>query len=170
MTLDTNYRYVRLTPAGYITTSKQADKSLCAHCGNQLACERAVLAPYSSAQRITECSDFLPVIAFQSDAGMTARFNTIRVGKAWAERVKIGTRVGLVSTKTGQIFGYGEVDAVYAGELQDVCDNFGADNHTLLGKEVDEPGKAIWRVLRNCYGNLAMQNKYATAIYMKRVS
>ena len=91
--LNYNFRGIILTDGVH-----QANKSLCERCHH----------PICSSYTAFSCKDFTPALKFKPPLlGFDqAKFNTFRMGTAWAKRLEVGSLVAIINAKTDEVFGY----------------------------------------------------------------
>lgn len=111
----------------------------------------------------------IPVLGFiPPHIGLDQRFNTFRLGFAWAKRVTVGQEILLMDTKAMFVFGTAVVEAIHQGELLPMCVAYAADNHTQLNAGEGAPGRLL-AIMRKIYGpHIAPDRKKTTVIYLKR--
>lgn len=136
---------------------------LCHRCGIRSMC-----ADFAA----TECREFAPILKFKPPLlGFEGNFATFRLGAAWSRRVAPGDTVALMNAKTGEIFMYAEVTAVYLGDKREMAELHGKNGHRLKAKGiVENVGEAMLKCLKNAYGTRAFNNaSQATVIYLRAV-
>lgn len=101
--------------------------------------------------------------------GFHGEFNTLRLGKTWATRLKLGDVIGITDSKTGEIFCWAEVTATHADRLPALLRDHAHRNHKEQG--TDDPAGAAERrrvSLSKLYGpRFVTDNRWATAIYLR---
>lgn len=163
----------RIRPIDVGATREFVSKAdLCLHCGALPTC--TIRARQQRVWRLLaekQCGQFQPVLTFQSLAGMEGRFNTFRMGGAWARRVVPGTVVALMD-RSKTIVAHARVYKVDYGDKHAMAREHGASNHLILargtrGLTVEE---AMLKVLRNVFGKLIFEAQpKATVIYLERL-
>jgi hypothetical protein len=98
-------------------------------------------------------------------------FNTFRIGRVWAGRLKPGDEVFLMWAKQMQVFGRAVVGEVLTGKLRELATQHARFNHNQTGNP-DTAGAAD-RLIENMtrrYGpHIVHDNKLTTVVYMKRI-
>jgi hypothetical protein len=123
---------------------------------------------------MTYVIDFVPPLE-----GMGGEFNTIRLGQAWAKRIKEGDKVFLMDNKERRIFGVAVVTGLHLGTLEEICKQHGIFNHTAIANpdfsnSSDETCRHnaathVLNVLQKFNGpHIATPTKKSIAIYLKR--
>ena len=142
-----------------IFTSKT--KILCESCATR-GCEN-----YAASY----CRDYTITIPFkQSAKGLEIdRFNTFRLGDAWAKRVVPGMRVAL--SRHGKVVKYATVENVFNGDKLEMAKMFAKDNHTIMSIEVNESAEQkMLKLLKNTCGTRSFNHyKTVTVIYLNTV-
>jgi len=107
-------------------------------------------------------------LKFRNLEGMEGEFNTIRVGRAWGERLQPGDRIALINARTGEQIGTAKVIRTNSGSKSLIESLNWKNNHSMLPQGNGSP-EAMSALLRKRYGKMIYDNsKYATAIYLKR--
>lgn len=126
--------------------------------------------------KVTSCGMFLPTLGFSVLAGLDSeRWNTIRIGGAWAERLYPGREVAIADTKNGVILGTATVFKTVSGLLGELLEDHARLNHAILAEieeskitEREAPARLL-RILKNANGsNIADENRKASAVYLRR--
>lgn len=143
--LDTNTRQLkRLGSLGAWFTSAKQD--ICNHCALINICD--------SVSEHKSCREFMPVLSFQDETGFKIGdvVNTVRIGKAWVERLTTGSTIALLNAKTKLIFSYARVIGLDFGPIDDMLKLHAATNHLFVNKSPSEAPALLkdWQ-LRN-YG------------------
>lgn len=140
-------------------------------------CERCGMSDRCSEyhQDVIECYGFLPIIKFAPPLGnMEGVFNTVRLGRAWPDRLKVGSRVMLQNAKTEEYIGEAEVLSVESDDLPKVCKKHYKSNHLMKNikfKSARSGSEKMQAILRQCYGKLYYENASgASVIYMKLIN
>ena len=165
---DTDMRRVTLLENGDYSVKRGV---LCSHCGDHAVCGVSYYAR-EDMDEVKQCSVYKPVIAFRPPhIGFEDKFNTVRTGRAWINRVNAGTIVSLIDAKTREVFGEAKVVRVVAGKKKAIAMEHGINNHkfkftrTTKGKA----GEQLLVNLRKAYGGMIFDsNDYLTAIYLRR--
>lgn len=163
--MKTNTRAIRVK-AGSLTLGPTAIKNgetLCDYCGAFEFCTLDKTA--------TACNKLIPPMLFTNPVGLEGAFSTLRLGRAWIERLRYTRHLTLFDVNRNEIIGYAKVNDVVSGNLGDVI-AFSADsNHTLIGVDVEDKPAALRKIIRNHYGNnYAADDRPATAIYCERIN
>lgn len=179
--MDLNLRSLKRVDEGYtlIPTSKDhVNRNLCAHCatkGCMVKSYHATWAATADAAIVTEttlCSMYTPPIGFNDRSGLVDGCNTIRLGKAWSERVREGDTVAFLDTSTNQLFGKATVAESLHGTPDKILYNHSMHNHLFTGSGVKK-GRArteMVKMLPKIYGNLYWeQARYISVIYFDNV-
>lgn len=173
MAVSTNIRSIRMIKsvagdAYSVEHSSNTALSLCSMCGRNQACEAfGSMTGYEVKGPVRRCDQYMPPLAFRNKRGTQGRFNTFRLGTAWAHRLTPGREVALVDADS-EVFGVAKVTAVYSGSIEDMASMFGQENHMLLDAESFKTEDMI-KVLRSSYGNLIFKaHDSATVIYLER--
>lgn len=177
--MNTNLRSVKTEERGatILTAPQKAAKRLCESCCSQLDCkhkvalERLELA-HSIPVIIKHCPHFVYPIVFRDSKGLIAGCNTMRMGKAWSNRVERGDAVGFVD-KDNKVFSTATVKEVLLLSKAEALAEHSHLNHMLiedsLGKQ--EAAGKLAKILRNNYGNLVYKNNdLITVIYFNEPS
>lgn len=147
--------------------------ALCPYCGRLPTCSIAEFKQgvwKTQREGLKTCSKFLPILNFRSGKGMEGRFNTFRLGLAWANRLKIDDVVALQAGTV--IVGTARVTRVEAGEKSSVALCYADQNHNLLdaGLTPSEAGEQMLKNLRRSYGKLIYEaQQSASVIFLERI-
>ena len=156
--IDTDTRQLRRTAEGHYVSG--AGKIPCDHCGLVLECG---MAPMSS------CSVFMPTIPFVGQVGMNRLFNTIRVGKAWTQRLDPNQTIALYEVKEKRIFGHARVIGHACGNIEAMLKDHAQANHLMLDTPPAEAPAILHSWLRQNYGpRIITDQTNLTAIYLLR--
>lgn len=149
---------------------------LCNHCALQDTCEikrdmDQIQATHYVALSVRSCAHFRPLLGFAPPLkGFTGRFNSFRMGRAWSERVKPGKVIGLLDTKTQQIFGSAHVVGVDHGPLDAMLELHAAENHYIKATEHPNPEQELFRIMRNLIGTgFVRLERDASVVIMERL-
>lgn len=98
-------------------------------------------------------------------------FNTFRIGKVWASRVKDGDTVYLMDKKKMLIFGRATVGAVFTGKLRELAETHAVFNHNQIDNPDVEsaPARLIANMQKRYGPHIAHDNKLTTVIYLRRI-
>jgi len=98
-------------------------------------------------------------------------FNTFRIGKVWASRVKQGDEVLLMWSKKMQVFGRAAVGTIYTGKLRELAVMHAAFNHNQIEHPdvAGAPDRLIASMQKRYGPHIAHDNKLTTCIYLKRI-
>lgn len=162
MTIDTNLRSLRRLDSGFtmFNRSNEKAKHLCSHCARQTTCE--VLDELQTVEEqiacdvvMRTCSLYITPLVFRNAAGLNCEeFNTIRLGKAWEDRLKPGDSCGFL-TPQGSIIGVGTVKEVKTVSRRGLR-KYAPHNHMLIQEKLG-PTQALKRlmsIMRESYGPL----------------
>lgn len=159
--LDTDTRQVRKGPDGLFRSG--AGKNICDHCGARMIC--------SLVDTVTACETFLPALPFMDETGLHKVSNTMRVGKAWTQRLTPGQKVALYNAKTRMIFGYSQVIYTVAGPIVPMLQQHAKANHIMLETPNNEASRKLGAWMRQNYGpRIIHEDATLTAIYLLRIS
>lgn len=161
--IDTDTRQLkRKTWNGSDYFKSGAGKIVCDHCGINTTCTRAMLEG-------SLCAEFLPAIPFQDETGLDRPSNTVRVGVAWTQRLRIGDRIALYHAKAKRIFGHAIVTDLVAGPIADVLRDHAHNNHLMLDHDPATAAGELrdWQ-LRNYGPRIINEKTRLTAIYLQR--
>ncbi|CAO3459985.1 hypothetical protein [Azospirillum argentinense] len=177
-TFSTNLRRLRLAENGRWTLLSAADQKkaihLCDYCTLNAAClaarrVRQVRDDHPVAAVIADCAGYRPAVSFRDDRGLDARFNTVRIGRAWAERVKKGAFVTLWHGPGEEPIGTARVLGSKAGVYREVAPLHARFNHTQLGLDPEGAEARLLKVLVASYGSTFMTaERQVSVIYMER--
>lgn len=148
----------RFPDASYTLTCAADGNALCNACAASTTCPSV-----NTRQR---CSEFVPVLQFAINDNLTLPlYNTIRIGKAWSDRLPVGARVGVWDGVKRELT-YAKVKASFWGEdKQQVLDHHAANNH--IGMTLEFPRRQMAEVLQRCYGKGFYARSYGlSAIYL----
>ena len=161
---------IRRLDSGHLTCLPKSvgERRLCDSCGALGLCDIAE----KSEIIVSSCTDYIFTLRFFSTKGLSSRqFNTLRLGKAWGERVSVGSHVRLVDVK-GEHIDYRKVLDVKVGPKEQIIREFAKQNHLLAESDVtnEEAGDWMIKQMPNLYGNLIYKNNaLCTAITLGRV-
>lgn len=155
-----NYRDIVLDHDTY-----QAKKSiLCTRCRHPCCSDYAAL----------RCNDFTPSLKFKPPLlGFdNAVFNTFRCGEAWSKRLKPGSLVAIVNSKTDEVFAHARVTAVHVGEKHEMAEAHGEFNHSIQALKIkDKIAQMMLKRLKNSSGSLIYNNnENVTVIYLEMLN
>jgi hypothetical protein len=161
--IDTDTRQVRRDAAGFYRSG--AGKNICDHCGHRNVC--------ANVDTVKACEQYLPALPFVGDVGFELGriVNTMRVGRAWTQRLDRGDTVALYDTKLKAIFGYALVERTVAGNIVPMLKEHAANNHIMLNtpKRKAPAELGAW-MLQNYGPHIVHQGTTLTAIYLLRVN
>ena len=133
-------------------------RNLCERCG--INCELS--------HEVHECSEFVPIIPFRPKIrGMQGTWNTFRIGTAWYNRLKVGTKIAVLNTKTLEIERYEVVKDIHFGLKEEMCQMYAKDNHNIIADNIyDNIAETMLQRMRKNYGSRIFEStSYATVIY-----
>ncbi len=127
----------------YTLTSASNGNALCDACAASSEC------PMRNERK--RCAQFVPVLRFAVNANLDLPlYNTIRIGKAWSDRLPVGTRVGVWDDVKREL-SFSVVRENYWGQdKQLMLAAHAGRNH--IGMTLDAPATDLAGVLANCYG------------------
>lgn len=178
-------RIKRLSDSDHFTVDplsalKNPDNVICDNCA-KIKCKirNYVTRQSDNTQlRVMTCADFIPALGFSVLGGLDHdTWNTIRVGGAWADRLKPGKIVSVIDTKNLRRLGEYEVTRTHTGTLEDMVRAHARYNHAIqheiiIGKTRAED-EAIFdrmmRILKNANGtNIASPDRAASVVYLRK--
>lgn len=172
-----NLRNVKKTDNGYCSLKKsQLDlHPLCEVCGLNNHCK--IQKRYKPAKdhqaMIIHCERYQFPLIFQQTKGLNQPFfNTIRLGRAWANRLEPKARVSLLDTSHTYI-GDAIVEGVELESKQNALDKHANMNHLLVEDQLEstEASDCMHKILRNAYGKMVFENaSELSIIYLKPVN
>ena len=118
---------------------------------------------------VTQCRDYRFPMVFLNQTGTDGSFNTIRLGKAWAERLSPEMEVGLLNRK-GEVYGIAEVTRVEVGSKQAMLNHHAQNNHLVLTEKTGQIEKIDTVLKRTVGATIYNQCVNLSVIYLKRVS
>lgn len=158
------------------STKDHVNRNLCLHCS-----DKNCLVPYANKQAAksvggavitTKCEKFRPPIGFQDPDGIEGSRNTLRLGGAWFDRVSVGQEVGLVSTKTGSLFGLATIGGKMMGPPSYILDSHAKYNHVFTGRRITKKkaSEEMRAMMPKIYGPMIWNNcEKMVAIYFNKV-
>lgn len=151
----------RLPDRTYRLTSKLNGNALCVACSSYNECPKA--------STVKTCAEFIPVFVFSDPTNLDNQsFNTIRLGKAWHERLEPGQTISLYDAKNDHKFNMKVVSVHWSIDKEDLLEDHAALNH--LGKTYNNPASDLKKKLINMYGkNFFANAKGLTALYLERI-
>lgn len=151
----------RLSDNTFRLTSKEHEDALCR------AWER--FERCSQASNVKTCSEFVPVFVFSDPTNLDRQsFNTIRLGRAWYERLESGQIVALYDKKFDRMFRAKVTTIYWSNNKKDILKEHASRNH--LGQTYDNPPADLARTLISSYGkNFFARANGLTAIYLTRI-
>jgi len=109
----------------------------------------------------------IPAFGFMNEVGLDRISNTMRVGKAWSERLVTGDRVGLYNVKRKEMFGSATILSVFTGPIVPMLIKHAHANHTMLDTPRAEAAEMLLRWMRQNYGpRLINKQTHLTAVYL----
>lgn len=138
--------------------------------GGQIICDICAFKPDCAITPLHECSFFLPSLGFNDRTGMEVLFNTIRVGKAWPERIQVGQTIGLWCPDEKAVFGHANVVNMFTGPIAEILKKHAGANHLYLGTaSFPQAARQLYAWLRQQYGpRIINGDTTLTAIYLLR--
>ena len=172
--IDTNVRNVKKLESGMFSALTKPQKlitNLCDRCSANPACK--IKSKPKRIKEITaiiaECSSYQWPIAFRDALGTDDHFNTMRMGKAWYNRISVGDSVGLID-KEGKVFGNANVERKDLMKKEEAMWSHGYRNHLMIGRTQEEAANLMPKILRNSYGNIVYTNNHEVSIiYLQRI-
>lgn len=100
--------------------------------------------------------------------GIEGRFNTFRLGGAWAKRIEAGETVLLIDAKEHQVIAKATVEGVVKGKLEDLAREHAAGNHNQQGLEPEGAPERLIAAMMKRYGpHRAGHNSTVTVIFLR---
>lgn len=151
----------RHADAHFTLTSKHNGNALCDACAASSEC------PQRNSK--TRCADFIPVLRFSVNENLSlSLWNTIRIGKAWSDRLPVGTRVGVWDDVREELSFATVVENFWGEEKAQVLAGHAAKNH--IGMTLENPAVELAEVLANCYGRGFYAKSFGlSVIYLRPV-
>lgn len=158
--IDTDTRQVRRNSDGAYRSG--AGKRICDHCASRDICPDASFE--------TLCDQFVPALPFTDEGGLDRVANTMRVGRAWTERLVPWQMVALYNSKSREIFGYSLVLYTRSGPIVDMLKLHAAANHIMLDTPPNKAPTELGAWMRQNYGpHIIHAGTTLTAVYLLRV-
>lgn len=169
-------RRVKRAESGDFVLGKPPERvnSLCRACGINDRCKlyKAHKKVTWALPEVTVCQRFVPVLGFRPPiVGLEKSFNTMRLGKAWTERVAPGTVVALLNTVDSKLLGFARVTHIEVGAFDTMVWAHGADNHLVVNspKGRNECIEEVRYVLQKSYGKFLTPESKLTVVYCTRI-
>lgn len=143
----------------FTLTCSSNENALCDACAASDAC------PQRNSKK--RCADFIPVLRFAVNANLYAGpYNTIRIGKAWSDRLQTGQRVGIWDDVERRLsFAKVEV-SFWHDDKREILNTHAYHNH--IGMTLEDPAAQLPTVLMNCYGKGFYTKSWGlSAIYLQ---
>ena len=155
---NTDTRHLKRDKDGFYRSS--STKLPCDHCGWSHDCH---LRPRA------RCDLFLPSLPFTDETGLRKVANTIRVGKAWTERLIPNQVISLWNSVEKRIFGHARVLSLHTGPIVGMLRDHAHANHLMLDTPPDDAAKLMLEWQRRQYGPRIIHDQtQLTAIYLLR--
>lgn len=101
--------------------------------------------------------------------GFEGEFNTLRLGRTLAQRLKQGDKIAITDSKTGEVIKWAEVTETHAARLPELLREHAHRNHKEHG--LGDPAGAPQRrreSMTKIYGpRFVTDTRWATAVYMR---
>ncbi|MGY2462316.1 hypothetical protein [Vreelandella sulfidaeris] len=171
-------RWVKRTESGRFTIETASEKKrevlLCDTCGINDQCPvRQMMdkADHFVTLSVRHCEKYIPSVGFMPPiVGLERQFNTLRVGKGWYERLKVGDKVAMVNTKTAEIEGYAEVTRLHHGVYGEMLERHAAFNHCAPFRDTNQSAvDYVGHIMQKAHGHFLSENSTLTAIYLRRL-
>lgn len=154
--VDTNTRYLQFKDGLYRNG------------GARLPCDNCAIHDVCKERR-EKCDIMVPTISFNDRFGTGGAFNTLRLGKAWSQRLTPGQTIGLHDVVSNEVYGYAEVLQLYCGNFEDLIKTHAHANHLMLGKDIAEAQEIMTNWFRKQYGpSVIEKTTKITAVYLLR--
>jgi hypothetical protein len=98
-------------------------------------------------------------------------FNTFRLGRVWASRLRTGDNVFLMDKPHMKVFGLAVVGRLFTGKLRELAEVHAHLNHNQIA-DPDAEGAAerlIANMMKRYGPHICHDNKLTTCIYLRRV-
>jgi len=152
--IDTNTRYLKYKDGLYRNG------------GACLPCDNCAIRSMCGAE-LTECPIMVPTLSFSDRFGTGGVFNTLRLGKAWSQRIHPGQLIALHDSDG--VYGYAEVQQLYCGEFYPMMKTHAHANHLMLGKDFETAIAAMTEWFKKQYGpTVVKEATKITAVYLLR--
>lgn len=160
-------------------TDKTERPTLCAYCPVVQCADRDILSRTERANvAVMSCESFIPTIYFSVRAGLSGkRWNTVRLGEAWAKRLQPGQVVAIADSRSQKVLHTMSVERVVTGTVEEMLRDHSVNNHAiiheqdkrLIGSGAKIAAERLGRILINSYGrNFATSDRRACAVYLER--
>jgi hypothetical protein len=176
--IDSNLRTLKRNEGDFTLTAldRVKDVSLCDRCCSNNQCPMLVRQNERNADAlaktmITSCSWYVPPLFFHDKEGLdSGGFNTLRLGGAWTNRIKVGDRVGLIYKPTMELISIPTVSGLYHGDKDKIIARHSWHNHTYINQSLSQRTAAMRmrKLLPTLFGPLIYkQATKMTAIYFE---
>lgn len=151
--------------------------TICDHCARQKCKIRNYVERTEAAQlKVTTCKIFIPALGFSILKGLNLpNWNTIRVGGAWADRLRPFQSVAIIDTKNKMIVRHCTVEETFVGTLGQLVEEHAINNHAIQAEieegkiEAKDAATRMMRILKNANGtNIAAADRKASVVYLVR--
>lgn len=161
-----------------VTEHRDKRGTLCDYCCNKDSC--SIIGSLNTAKNnfasrfsivIDDCSEYVPPIKFLDLTGTSSRFNTFRLGKAWAGRVRNGTVIGMVDERS-EVIGHARVEGLHVVTKKQAYKKYAKDNHIFVDQDISRAraGREMESLLPKLYGPLFVNNNsHITVIKLRRI-
>lgn len=177
-TFERDLRRIRMTRTGRWTLLTEKDRArpihLCDFCAIKSICIThtrlaAIVEDFDCGAVISECAGYRAHLTFRDDVGLEGRFNTVRLGKAWHDRVIPGAKVTLWHAKEDREIGVARVVDRLIGRYCDIAGEHARFNHTQLNLPHEGAESRLMKVLTSSYGTTFMKpERMVSVIYLER--
>lgn len=172
-------RRLRFTGSRFTLLSQrdaEKDFNLCQICLLKPNCMmhrrvQTIMDEFGIVAPITECGTYRPKLVFRPPLiGLEDKFNTIRIGGAWAQRLPAGVTVSLWDSITDREIGLARVTASLAGRWDRVRNEHAPHNHMMLEHRAGDTPQLLHKVLTRCYGTTYFHDeRNVSVIYLERL-
>jgi hypothetical protein len=172
--IETNTSPLRRVDKGFTTLPKSQSgrANMCGMCALQSHCPVVKNQPLFATQHVITCENFIPPFRFSNVSGLDfGSFNTMRLGKAWFNRLVRGDFVALLD-QDNDVYSYMEVTKVLVGNKEKMIRNHAVNNHLCLDKGLKKRKSETYLTakLPSVFGNLIWKNnEIMTVIYLERI-
>lgn len=177
-TFQQDLRRIRMTDTGRWTLLGEKDRAkaihLCDFCAVNSMCIThkrlaSIVDEFDTSAVISECAGYRPHLTFRDETGLDGLFNTVRLGKAWHDRVTPGALVTLWHSKEDREIGVARVVDRLIGRYCDIAPDHAHRNHTQLHLEREGAEQRLMKVLTGSYGTTFMKpERMVSVIYLQR--
>lgn len=156
--IDTDTRQLKRSPDGHYRSG--GGRFPCDHCGLTQECP---LKP------VDLCKLFMPVLPFTDETGLDRLSNTLRIGKAWTERLTMGQTIALYHPKKKVIFGHARLVGMSRGPIRSMLKAHAHANHLMLQADPKIAADYMFAWMKQNYGpRIVHEETTISALYLLR--